>query len=931
MPIVVEPDPGVGTLATAEEAVKERAQLAAIIESSDDGIISKDLNGVVLTWNTAAERIYGYSAEEMIGKSIRQLIPPERQHEEDETLASIRQGKPVRNYETERVRKDGVRILVNTTVSPIFAPDGSVLAVSHVVRDVSDARRLRAEISRLAAIVDSSDDGIISKTLDGTILTWNPAAQRIYGYSAEEMVGHSIRRLYPPQLEHEEDITLAEIRAGRPVRNYETERIRKDGTRILVNTTVSPIFAPDGTVLAVSHIVRDVTEIKAADRELKKRIDQLKLLTESLPVMIAYVDRDERMQILNRHYEAIFGRSRDEVIGKRITEVAPPERKQMFREKIDAVFRGETVSFELQLPVKDGEIRDFVATYVPERDESGEVQGFFTLVHDLTEERRSARNARFTADVTTMLTTHVDSRSLLQMVAQAAVPYFADWCAVDLVDEVGLLQRLAISHIDPEKVTLAREWAQRWPPDPSRDEGGYRVLRSGKAEFVQEVTREMLEASIEDPELLELIESLTIRSYMAVPLRIGGRVAGVITFIIAESNRSYREEDLELALDLAQRTGTAIENSQLYEALREADRKKDEFIATLAHELRNPLAPLLLGVEIISASETSNPQSKQISEMMNRQLSQLVRLVDDLLDVSRITTGKLQLQTEPLTVKKIIDNVLEMSQAVLAQRKHHLSTDIGSPGTMVYGDLTRITQIVMNLINNAAKYSEEGSPIELRTTADEGELVIRVRDYGIGIEPNHIDRLFDMFSQEESARSRSQGGLGIGLALARMLTQLHGGRIAACSEGLGHGSVFEVRLPIYQLALDTGRDTSADHEFRRRKILVIDDFEDIASSTVQILSMLNQDASMALNGPSGIERFQELRPELVLVDIGMPGMSGHEVAQRIRTLPGGQEVRLIALTGWGAAEDRDRSRRSGFNEHLVKPVNRKELERLLRD
>jgi signal transduction histidine kinase len=384
----------------------------------------------------------------------------------------------------------------------------------------------------------------------------------------------------------------------------------------------------------------------------------------------------------------------------------------------------------------------------------------------------------------------------------------------------------------------------------------------------------------------------------------------------------------------------AIERGRIEEELRrraeqlaDMDRRKDEFLATLAHELRNPLAPIRNSLHILQLSQHQSPAAEQVHEMMKRQVNHMVRLVDDLLEVSRITRGKIELRKERVELAAVLRNAVETSRPLVEAARHQLAISIAPEQLTLEVDPVRLAQVIANLLNNAAKYTAEGGQIWLTALRDGDEAVVSVRDNGLGIPPDMLPRVFDMFAQVDHTLKRSQGGLGIGLTLARTLVEMHGGRIEAHSGGPGQGSEFTVRLPL----------TSADPSGQGRlpgdgqqpaglsppRVLVVDDNRDSADSLGMLLKFLGADAQVVYDGPSALQALRTYQPSIVFLDIGMPGMDGYEVAPRLRQELGSHRVTLIALTGWGQEEDRRRSKAAGFDHHLVKPVNADALQILL--
>ena len=376
--------------------------------------------------------------------------------------------------------------------------------------------------------------------------------------------------------------------------------------------------------------------------------------------------------------------------------------------------------------------------------------------------------------------------------------------------------------------------------------------------------------------------------------------------------------------------GHLSERQKTEQALRTADRRKDEFLATLGHELRNPLAPILNSLEILKLSGAfEDARTAPACAVMERQVHHLNRLVDDLLEVSRITRGIIEVKKEPLDLAAIVRAAIETSRPVLDNLRHDVQVNVDAEQVCVAGDPVRLTQVFANLLNNAAKYTNQGGRITVSLSRDGSDAVVSVKDNGIGIAPNLLSQVFDMFMQVDRSTRRSQGGLGIGLTLVRSLVTMHGGSVEARSDGPGLGSEFIVRLPIMEetaLPLETAR---LIQPLPSRRILIVDDSRDGGESLAMLLRVLGAEVALAHSGRGALEYVHTFKPDVVLLDIGMPGMDGYEVARRIRSNPANRGISLIALTGWGQDEDRQRSSAAGFNHHLVKPADIEQLRQLL--
>jgi signal transduction histidine kinase len=371
---------------------------------------------------------------------------------------------------------------------------------------------------------------------------------------------------------------------------------------------------------------------------------------------------------------------------------------------------------------------------------------------------------------------------------------------------------------------------------------------------------------------------------------------------------------------------------RLIEQLREQDQRKDEFLATLAHELRNPLAPIRNGLELIRRANNDPAVLEKTTPIMQRQIQQMVRLVDDLLDVARISRNKLHLRKEQVDLESVVRNAVETSRPVLAAAQNDLHVDLPSEPVLLEADPVRLAQVFSNLLNNAAKYSGPGGRISLIATQSGDELTIRVSDTGIGIEPAKLSQIFGMFVQLDASEQQVQSGLGVGLTLVQRLIEMHGGSIEARSEGQGKGSEFIVRLPALKQPAKSVSEIEpalASRARTRRRILVVDDNVDSAESMAMMLELSGHDVAMAHDGLAAVELAKEFQPDVALLDLGMPKLDGYEAARSIRQQSWGQKMKLVALTGWGQQEDKRRSREAGFDAHLVKPIDFDALEELV--
>ena len=417
---------------------------------------------------------------------------------------------------------------------------------------------------------------------------------------------------------------------------------------------------------------------------------------------------------------------------------------------------------------------------------------------------------------------------------------------------------------------------------------------------------------------------------------IGYLLIGTDNTVRKELQARVLERSVALETTNAALGAEVIERRRAEHALHEVDRRKNEFLATLAHELRNPLAPIRHATELLSRGAQppdGQPVNAGAVAVIERQVAHLVRLIDDLLDVSRITHGKLELKRQQILLTEIVESALEAARPLFLARHHELDVTLTEEPLFVFGDPVRLTQILTNLLSNAARYTEPGGRVRLNAARDDGAVVLRVVDSGIGIPPAEIAHIFTMFGQATRERSSCEAGLGIGLAVAKRLTEMHGGTLTAASEGETAGSVFTLRLPLGpqfpQMAATEGASRSRSQPDVPRRILVVDDNVDAALTLAELLSLDGHGTSVAHDGPSAVAEAERSRPEVAVLDIGLPGFDGLEVARRLRAMPALTGILLVALSGWVQPADRERSRMAGFDHHLAKPVDLTSLRRLL--
>jgi PAS domain S-box-containing protein len=773
----------------------------------------------------------------------------------------------------------------------------------------------------LAAIVESHEDAIISRDLDGRILSWNPAAVRMFGYTAAEAIGQPISLIIPPDRLEEQRQILEIIGRGEHVRQLETERVAKDGRVVQVSVTVSPVRDAEGAIVGAAKIARDITARTRAERTLQQSNEELNRRTAELARFNhAAVRREMRMIELTKEVNELRRRLGEE----QAYRLEAPEEGPASR---SGPTGPEPVERDGPVPL-EAVLRTEQLWKRPSRapDYEAESRALASLVQALAD----------------------DPRTILQALADKTLEVLSAGSA-----GLSLLAR------DGERFYWAAI-AGQWSPHL----GGGTPSGFGPCGDVLDRDAPLLFSHWEKRYPYLASATPLAEEGLLVPFHAGGKAVGTIWVIAHDAGRKFDSEDVRMLQSLGRFASAAYEaveslgaveqrraalnlledavrarklaedsNRQLKQseaALREADQRKNEFLALLGHELRNPLMPISNASELLARSiGNENTNARAAIDMVKRQVSHLTRLVDDLLDVSRITQGRVQLRCQPVEVGSIIAEALETVEPQLRAKQHRIHLDT-SAGERLYvsGDSTRLVQCLANVLVNAVKYTDAGGEVRVRVRASESTAIIEVSDSGVGIAPELLPRIFDHFVQGDRGLDRSQGGLGIGLAIVRQLIRMHGGEVTARSDGHGAGSTFEIRLPRVTQTEDAPTEALPE-DLQPLRVLIVDDNVDAAISIAMLLTAQGHHAETVYSGEDALKAVHSFKPEVALLDIGLPGMDGYELASRLRELPACEGMRLIALTGYGQSHDRRRALDSGFDDHLVKPVPFRILERTL--
>ncbi|MDP9120309.1 MAG: ATP-binding protein, partial [Acidobacteriota bacterium] len=643
----------------------------------------------------------------------------------------------------------------------------------------------------------------------------------------------------------------------------------------------------------------------------------------------SYVDRDRRYRFVNRQYETWFDRTVHDIQGRSIPEVMGEAAYAAVREHVDQVLAGREVTFGLLVPYLGAGNRWIQATYRPHVLE-GEVQGFVAFVEDVTERKRAEDALRLLADAGELLS-NLGREETLDNAARLAVPVLADWCTIDLMKEGGGSQRIVSVHADPHRQSLMEE-LKLYPPAWDGESTMARVLRTGEPALLPDLLPELIAAETRSAECAQRLDRLAPCSALCVPLTARGRKLGVWTFVYAESGRRYREENLRVAQELARRVALALDNSRLYRELETANRAKDHFLATLSHELRTPLTPVLAIASRLGADHHLPASVQTGLDTIRRNVELEARLIDDLLDLTRVTRGKLELHREPTDLRQVVHQALGTCNERELE-KRHAEQDLAAPEHCVWGDPSRLAQVFWNLLNNAIKFTPAGGTIHVRSYLEEPSggavrpnachLIVEVSDSGIGIEPDALPHIFDAFDQGQVGITRRFGGLGLGLAISRAIVELHGGRLTATSEGRDKGAAFTVRLPLERPPAMTMHETSRILPDRAPDmppllhILLVEDHGDTAEAMAGLLTDMGHHVSLASTIATALAMADQAHFDLLVSDLGLPDGHGCDL---MRTLVSRHGLRGIAISGYGMEEDIARSLAAGFALHVTKPV-----------
>lgn len=841
--------------------------------------------------NPAYLQLIGF--RDVVGKPLAQALPEIAGQGFVELLDEVRRsgiahvGKAVKvSLHRERHAAPEERVL-DFVYQPLKDDAGRVSGIFVEATDVTERTRAESALAsqrRLyEAILTNTPDLAYVFDLNHRFIYANEGLLKMWGRTWDEAIGKNCLELgYEPWHAAMHDREIDQVVATKQSVRGEVPFTGSYGRRTYDYLLV-PVFDAEGQVEAVAGTTRDITERQRTEEALRQSETRFRQLIETSPVGIAISEPDGSVLQANDALLEILGSTRAEMQSRPLDwrAVTPPEYLHLDLAHMEALRSGGSPPpFEKEFVRSDG---SRVAVLIVARFIPGEGERMVAFALDITERKRAQESLR---------TTEKRLSRLFETNLLGVLYFDIDGVVQDANDE--FLRIVGYPRTDLAEGII--DWARMTPAEfQAQDARAVTELRSAGSHAPME------------------------KQYI--------RKDGSRVWVLVGSAMIDGTNGVGFVLDLS---GLKAAD----EALRQADRRKDEFLATLAHELRNPLAPIRNAVELLKLSASPDKQVRIAREIIDRQVRHMVRLVDDLLDVSRITLGQVNLRYETVSLGAVLTDAVETVRPIIEANEHSLTVHLPAHSMQLEGDSTRLSQVFQNILNNAAKYTPKGGDITLRADRSADEAHVSIRDTGIGVPSEMQSRIFELFTRAHPSNELKTSGLGIGLALAKQLVELHGGRIDVHSEGIGAGSEFIVILPLVSSSasaeLPSAAPASMSLEGRARRVLIVDDNRDAAESLGMLLRLSGCQVEVAFDGAAAIEIAQAMQPDIVLLDIGMPGMDGYETARRLRESKGGNEIRLVALTGWGQKEDKQRALDVGFDEHFTKPLDLTMLEGFLK-
>ncbi|HYO52650.1 PAS domain-containing hybrid sensor histidine kinase/response regulator [Archangium sp.] len=935
--------------------------LIDVLDGMDESIVIHDADGRYLYINTTAEKMMGRSRAELLGRLWREVFPEALGTPFHQSLQRVAQGGPAETL--EHYYPSWQRWYDNRVFR---TAQGRVCVVA---RDITE--RKQAEQREAAARADADMQRTVLQNIfnqapisiclqrgpEHVYTLTNPLYRRLLGN--REMLGKPVRQALPDFAGQGFFELLDRVyQTGEPFVGREmSATFDRHGTGQMEEGFFNFVYQPmrdihgqvDG-ILTVAYEVTDHVRARqkaeALAAELVVREARMRRIVESNLAGIFFWNMTGAVTLTNDAFLHMLGYTREDMESGRVDwrKLTPADYNERDAVQAELVVRaGAHPPYEKEYFHRDGHRVPVLIVSAIFQDTSQEGVSF---VLDLTERRRAEDNLRFLAEVSEALASSIDYATTISSVARVAVPRFADWCCVFIREgEQGTPRLLAANHRDAVRAERLREMYLRYPLSELAPHGPGRVLHTGRGELLPRVTDEVLRSIAQGPEHLGWLRELMTQSTLVVPLTVSGNTFGAIAFGTTPSGRIYGPEDQRVAEEVARRASVAIENARLFHLAQserrraeEANRLKDEFLATMSHELRTPLTSMLGWVQMLRSGIVAEEKRGRALETIERNARAQAQLIEDLLDVSRILTGKMRLDVVTLELSDVVtaalDSVRPAAEAKGIRLQPVLDTNIGP----LLGDPHRLQQVVWNLLSNAVKFTPKGGRIHVSLRREHSAALITIQDTGQGISPDFLPYVFERFRQAEASTTRKHGGLGLGLSIVKHLVEMHGGTVEAYSEGEGKGTSFTVHLPVSPLRTEPAPlETSAGSMpvpgfecppgIQGLRVLVVDDEEDVRELMVAMLDRCKVRVRTVKSASEALEALRRERFDVLVSDVGMPEEDGYMLIRQVRQLPLEQNGRIpaLAMTAYARVEDRTRALLAGYQMHLPKPIVPSEL------
>ena len=947
------------------DADLHRAQLAAIVVSSDDAIVGKTLDGVITSWNVGAERVFGYSAEEAIGKHISLIIPADRLDEETDVLARLRRGEKIDHFETVRRAKDGRLVDISLTVSPIMSSDGRIIGASKVARDITERRLAHEALSRsrrryqrifesagvsiwdedFTAIRAGLDELRASGVRDFAayfrerpeevdryigllrIVDVNETTLRMFGASDKRLLLQSFTAIFTEQTSEDFARVLVALAEGRT--HFQAETVLRTLHDEHIDALLSITFpTPDEPADSVLVTLTDITLQKQAEQTGRNSDVLFHEMADTAPAMLWMSDASGAWTFLSRQWYDLTTQTAESALGLGwLDAIHVDDRDSAADTVVEATRQRRQFHFECRLAQPHGDFRWAIIAGQPRFGDDGEFLGFVGSAIDITERRKAEEavideiHTRETLSrVGAALASELDPDRLIQAAIDAATTLTtAQWGSFfySVADEAGDVQHYAVAGVAKDSfASSANESAGTGVRDSS-------IIRID----------DLLDVGTYHESELDrrwLPREFSVRSYLAVPVvSRTGEVRGGLCFGHARAG-IFRPKHEQLASGIAAWAALALDNASLYREAQEANRTKDEFMATLSHELRTPLNAMLGWAHMLRSNVLPPDTHRRALDTLERNVRAQAQLVDDLLDVSRIVAGKLQIKSDEVDLAAVVASAADTVRPAAVAKGLTLRVAVDAEQqVIVIGDADRLRQILWNLLTNAVKFTPKHGRIDVELRHADSTASIVVTDSGQGIRRDFLKHVFERFRQADSTTARRHGGLGLGLAIVRHLTEAHGGSVSAESAGEGLGATFTVHLPAR--AVRRRLDAAVPEEAGGRalaglRLLLVDDDPDTREVLRTLLELQGASVSVAASAGEALDMLRGRRVDVLLADIGMPEQDGYSLIEAVRALQTPEAVvPAVAVTAYVSSRDRARASEAGYGWHLAKPVDPEQL------